>query len=176
MTAEGYLMKKNQTHLFAQLKAFEDQISSLEEKCLRLEQKMELMIQVERNHLLRIKNKEELSDDFIFSGKKYQDLSPEKAWAMYNNPDLSFLLLDVSSKEFKHPITLPEALSIPWEELADRFMEISSRTTPIIVICEDGTTSVLACEFLVKRGFYNCNNVSGGYKFWKGILGNLKTA
>ena len=48
-------------------------------------------------------------------------------------------------------------------------MEIQARTTPILIISEDGTKSILACEFLVKRGFYNCNNISGGYKYWYGF-------
>jgi rhodanese-related sulfurtransferase len=38
----------------------------------------------------------------------------------------------------------------------------------VLVISENGTTSILACEFLNQMGFYNINNISGGYKFWPG--------
>lgn len=162
-------MSKTPDSLFAQLRKFELQIEDLEGKILELEQKMERMLEIERNHLIRIKNKEEVSDDFVQTGRTYLDLSPDKAWKLYNNPDYDFILIDVSSSDFDAEKRLPEALHMPWEDFQDRFLEISSKTTPIMVISEDGTNSVLACEFLVKRGFYNCNNISGGYKYWKGF-------
>lgn len=162
-------MERNYTKLFDQLQIFEDKISYLEDRILHLEERINFLTQIERNHLIRVKNKEEVSDDFILQGRTYQDLSPEKAWRLYCNKELDFIFLDVTSKDFKRTREIPEAIHIPWEELSDRFSEIHSRTTPIIIISEDGTNSILACEFLVKRGFYNCNNVSGGYKHWKGF-------
>ena len=170
-------MAKKFNNVFSQLQHFENQIAHLEEKVLQLNQKIEQLVQIERNHLIRVKNHEELSDDFIEYGRKYQDLSPEKAWKLYCNKDFDFILLDVSSKDFEPVRKIPEALHIPWEELPDRFYEITSRTTPILVMCEDGTTSILACEFMVKRGYFNCSNVSGGYKHWKGFqLSEVKSA
>lgn len=160
---------KNRVHnVFTQLQHFEEQIAHLEEKILRMENRLEQLIQIERNHLIRVKNHEEISDDFIYYGKPYQDLSPDKAWKLYNNPDFDFIFIDVSSKDFQPERKIPEAHHIPWEEFSERFIEIQSRTIPIFIISEDGTNSVLACEFLVKRGFFNCNNISGGHKFWKG--------
>jgi rhodanese-related sulfurtransferase len=161
-------MKKH-TGLYEQLQHFEDEIGHLEGKILALEEKLNRMIQVERDHLIRVKNKEELSDEFIAQGKSYQDLTPEKAWKFYQKEDFNFILIDVSSKDFRPLKRIPEALHLPWEDFRDRFIELQSRTTPIFVICEDGTHSVLACEFLVKHGFFNCNNISGGYKHWKGF-------
>ena len=156
-------------NVFAQLQAFEKQIGQLEEKILELEQKIEHMVQIERNHLIRVKNHEEVSDEFLYHGRKYQDLSPEKAWKLYCNKDFDFIMIDVSAKDYKPQRKIPEAQHIPWEEFQERFFEIQTKTTPIMIISEDGTNSVLACEFLVKRGYYNCNNVSGGYKHWKGF-------
>ncbi|MFP5385825.1 MAG: rhodanese-like domain-containing protein [Bacteriovoracia bacterium] len=170
-------MAKKFNNVFAQLQHFENQIARLEEKVLQLNQKIEQLVQIERNHLIRVKNHEELSDDFIEHGRKYQDLSPEKAWKLYCNKDFDFILLDVSSKNYEPMRKIPEALHIPWEELPERFYEISSKTTPILVICEDGTSSILACEFMVKRGFFNCSNISGGYKHWKGFqLSEVRSA
>ncbi len=156
-------------NVFAQLQEFEKHIGMLEERILELEQKIESMVQVERNHLIRVKNNEEVSDEFIFFGRKYHDLSPEKAWKMYQNKDFDFILIDVTAKDYKPYKKIPEALHIPWEDFQERFFEIQSKTTPILIISEDGTNSVLACEFLIKRGYFNCNNVSGGYKHWKGF-------
>lgn len=162
-------MKQKAHNIFSQLQQFEDHIEKLEEKILGLEQRIEQLIQIERNHLIRVKNREEVSDDFIFNGRRYQDLSPEKAWKLYSNKDYDFILLDVSAKDYQPQRKIPEAVHIPWEEFQDRFFEIQTKTTPILIISEDGASSVLACEFLVSRGFYNCNNISGGYKHWKGF-------
>ena len=151
------------------LRHIEDEINLLEGKILALETKLDRLIQIERDHLVRVKNKEELSDEFLSQGKSYQDLTPEKAWKFYQKEDFSFILVDVSNKDFRPLKRIPEALHIPWEEFRNRFIEIQSRTTPIFLICEDGTHSVLACEFLVKHGYFNCNNISGGYKHWKGF-------
>lgn len=164
-------------NIFAQLQHFESEIARLEEKVLQLNQKIDEMVQVERNHLIRVKNHEEVSDEFINQGRKYQDLSPEKAWKLYCNKDFDFILLDVSAKDFSPIRNIPEALHIPWEELPERFFELTSRTTPILIMSEDGTTSILACEFLIKRGFFNCSNISGGYRYWKGFqLSDMRSA
>jgi rhodanese-related sulfurtransferase len=162
-------MNHKPTNVFSQLQNFERDISRLEGRILELETRIHKLLEIERNHLIRVKNKEEVSDEFILNGRTYLDLSPEKAWRLYRNPDFDFILVDVTSKDYQLQNRLPEALHIPWEEFQERFLEISSRTTPLLIISEDGTNSVLACEFLVKRGYYNCNNVSGGYKYWKGF-------
>lgn len=160
-------MKKAQ-NIFEQLHIFEKEINRLEGRILELEQRTQQLIEVERNHLIRVKNHEELSDDFLLNGRRYHDLTPEKAWKLYQNKDFDFILLDVSSKDFEANKKIPEAIHIPWEEFRERFFEIQSRATPILIISEDGTNSVLACQFLVRHGYYNCNNISGGHRFWKG--------
>lgn len=162
-------MNSKPSNIFSQLQMFETEIGRLEGRILELETRIQKLLEVERNHLIRVKNGEELSDDFIQNGRSYMDLSPDKAWRMYRNPDFDFILIDVSASDYEPQNRLPEAIHIPWEEFPERFIEINSHTTPLLIISEDGTNSVLACEFLVKRGYYNCNNISGGYKFWKGF-------
>lgn len=170
-------MARKFNNIFSQFNEFEKNISRLEEKVLKLEQRIDQLIEIERNHLIRVKNHEEVSDDFIFYGRKYQDLTPEKAWKLYCNKDYDFILLDVSAKDYEPLRKIPEAQHIPWEDFQERFFEITTKTTPILIISEDGTNSVLACEFLVTRGYFNCNNISGGYKHWKGFqLSDVKTA
>ncbi len=164
-------------NIFQQLQVFEQEIEKLEAKVMELEQKIQSVTKLNRTHLIRVKNKEELSDDFILSGKTYQDLSPDRAFKLYQNMNYNFILIDVSAVDFEPMYLLPEAIKMPWEEFAARSLELQSRTTPIFVISEDGTKSILACEFLVKRGFYNCSNVSGGYLHWKGFkILNKETA
>ena len=161
-------MNLKHTNVFSQLQTFEKEIARLEGRILELETSINKIIEIERNHLIRIKNGEQLSDDFVQNGRAYLDLSPDKAFKMYRNPNFDFILIDVTSIDFEDTSRLPEAIHIPWEDFSDRFIEIQTKTTPLFIISEDGTTSVLACEFLVKHGYFNCNNISGGYKFWKG--------
>jgi rhodanese-related sulfurtransferase len=156
-------------NIFQQLQVFEEEIEKLENKVIELENKITEMIKLDRTHLIRVKNNEEISDEFIISGKTYQDLSPEKAWKLYQNMDYNFILVDVSAVDYEPLYRLPEAIKMPWEDFAMRSLELQSRSVPIFVISEDGVKSILACEFLVKRGFYNCSNISGGYQYWKGF-------
>lgn len=162
-------MSNRPGNIFSQLQTFEKEIARMEGRILELETRIQKLLDIERNHLIRVKNGEELSDDFVQNGRTYLDLTPEKAWRLYRNPDFDFILIDVTAAEYEAHNRLPEAIHIPWDDFSDRFHEIQSHTTPLLIISEDGTNSVLACEFLVKRGYYNCNNVSGGYKFWKGF-------
>ena len=160
-------MTKGPGNLFTQLQYFESEIKRLEAKIHSMESDFSKMIQVERNHIIRVKNSEEISDDFINSGRGYYDLTPEKAWKHYCNPDFDFILVDVSN-HLPDEQKISEAIHIPWDKFKERYFEISSQTAPIFIISEDGTKSILACEFLNRRGFYNCNNISGGHKFWLG--------
>lgn len=156
-------------NLFEQLNIFEKQIHSLERKIAELEYQLEERIQEQRHHLLRVKNRQALPDDFILSGKKYLDLSPEKAYELYHDKEFDFILIDVSEEDFTPPIQLPEAIRMPWSNFSADFLQIQNKSTPLLVISEDGTYSVLACNFLAQRGYYNTNNISGGYKYWKGL-------
>jgi rhodanese-related sulfurtransferase len=115
-----------------------------------------------------VKNGEEIDDSMILMGRPYNDISPQKAWSIYNNPNIDFIVIDVTTKSFDKKLRLEEALHIPLEELNVRFAEVPSKTTPILVISENGLRSIQACELLVKKGFFNINNISGGYEFWPG--------
>jgi rhodanese-related sulfurtransferase len=37
-----------------------------------------------------------------------------------------------------------------------------------MIISENGLRSIQACELLIKKGFFNINNISGGHEFWPG--------
>ena len=162
-------MSQKTNNVFAQLQDFERHIEALEERIYQLENRLETLIQIERNHLIRVKNNEEVSDEFLMYGRKYQDLSPEKASKLYSDKDYNFILIDVSARDYRPEQKIQEAIHIPWNEFPQRYKEIGSKVVPILIISEDGTNSVLACEFLVSKGYYNCNNISGGHKYWKGL-------
>lgn len=158
---------KKARNIFEQLNIFEKHIERLERRIHQLEKKLDQGLQEQRHLLLRVKNHQELPDDFLLSGKKYLDLSPQKASELYHSCEFNFIMIDVSEKDFQTPVQFPEAIKIPWSDFQYRFLEIQSKTTPILIISEDGTSSILACHFLIQRGFYNTNNISGGYRYWK---------
>lgn len=148
------------------LEFINSRLANIEKNISRIDEKLDFSIALQRNHLIRIKNGEDLDDNMILMGSPYNDLTPVKAFEIYNNPDMDFIVLDVSSKSYKPKIKLRDAIHIPLEELPARYSEISNHITPILVISEVGLRSIQACEFLVKKGYFNINNVSGGYKFW----------
>ena len=160
---------KLQNNIFFKLNEVMDRLDELEKKLNRLEKMSDDEKQVHRCQLMRIKNGDFLSDDYILNGRSYSDLSPESAWELYNQQDLDFIILDVTQKAYYPLQELPEALNIPLEELNVRLKEIVNKATRVFVISEDGTRSILACEMLNRHGFFNVSNISGGYKFWPGF-------
>lgn len=159
-------MKKLEQNVFSKLNELTDQIADLQGQILTLNDKLETYQAIERTHLLRVKNGETLSDDYILNGRKYNDLSPEAAYKFFNQKDTHFILLDVSSEEFQSHHEFEESINIPFDELTFRYREIINKATPILIISEDGVKSIRACEFLNSLGYYNVNNISGGHKYW----------
>jgi len=152
--------------VFQMLEFMNNRLSNIEQNISRIDEKIEFSLSLQRNHLIRIKNGEFIDDSNILMGKPYNDLSPQKAIEIYNNADLDYIILDVSTDDFKGRKPLDGAIKIPLEDLGRRYAEINSKTTPILVFSEQGLRSIQACELLIKKGFFNLNNVSGGHRFW----------
>lgn len=151
---------------FQMLELLNNRLTNIEKNIARIDEKLDFSIQLQRNHLIRVKNGDMIDDNMILMGAPYNDLSPQKAWQIIQNPDMDFAILDVSREDFRPKGgTLTGAIRIPFETLDRRWAEIQSRTTPILVISEDGLTSIRACELMVKKGYFNINNISGGYQF-----------
>ena len=149
--------------------------NEIENRINALEENMERQLNISRCQVMRVKNGEMLPDDYLLNGRAYNDLSPERAFEMYNDNNLNFILLDVSDSNYNPPKEMPEAVKIPLNELAIRHTELSSKIASYLIISENGVKSIQACEMLNRFGYFNLNNVSGGYKFWPAIrnLDNL---
>lgn len=161
---------------FQMLDLINNRLTNIEKNISRIEEKVDFSITLQRNHLIRVKNGQEIDDSMILYGRPYNDITPQRAFEIYNNPDIDFILLDVTSADFKPPGQLDGAIHIPLEELKDRYHELPSQTATIMIISEKGLRSIKACEILVQKGFFNVNNISGGYLFWPGFKGMNKTA
>lgn len=150
-------------------KITEKRIKELEKVVSLLSHKLEVLEKQQRSHALRLNNGESLSNDSITRESKYQDLSPEKAFEFYNNKDKNFLIIDVSEDSFEPIADFPESIQIPLEQLSYKLGQLPNKAVSILIISENGLRSILACEFLYRAGYYNLNNVSGGYKYWVGF-------
>ncbi|MBC99143.1 MAG: hypothetical protein CME63_15485 [Halobacteriovoraceae bacterium] len=164
--------------IFKMLEEMNQRLSNIENNISRLDEKMDFSISLQRNHLIRVKNGQDIDDSMILYGRPYNDLSPQRAFEIYNDPDMDFILIDVSHQGTVPSELLPGSIPLPLEELSARCHEIINKTTPILVISERGLRSIQACEILVKKGFFNLNNISGGHEFWpakrKRTIGTFK--
>jgi hydroxyacylglutathione hydrolase len=62
---------------------------------------------------------------------------------------------------------VPAARSIPLDELPRRVSEVrSDRRAPLAIICGSGYRSSIAASLLMREGFSNLRNVSGGTSAW----------
>lgn len=163
------IREKIQSNVYHLINLLTGRVAAVERKLMRMQEEIDRQLAIQRSHMVRLKNREDLSDDFILRGKSYNDLSPEKAWKLFQKPDLDFVFIDVSHGEFIPQGPRPSVvIHIPLEQLEQRWEEIPNRATPLFLISEDGLRSVLACDYLARKGFFNCNNISGGWKFWPG--------
>lgn len=151
---------------YQMLEFINNRLTNIERNITKIDEKLDFSIAMQRNHLIRVKNGEFIDDNMILMGLPYNDLTPAKAFEIYQNKDMDYIILDVSKQDYNRPSKLEGAVYIPFSELDRRYAEIQNKTTPILVISEDGLTSIQACELLVKKGFFNINNISGGYHFW----------
>jgi rhodanese-related sulfurtransferase len=162
--------------IFQLLDAINNRLAHIEKNISRIDEKLDYSITLQRNHLIRIKNGQEIDDAMILMGKPYNDLPPQRAFQIYNDNDMDFMLLDVSSAHIPEEDRLKGSINIPLEELRERSSEIISKTTPILVISERGVRSIQACEILVQKGYFNLNNISGGHEFWPGKKGRRQVS
>ncbi len=165
---EFMIEEKLKNNIFYQVNLINQKIEKLETSMVKLEDELRETISILKNHLVRVKNSERLPDENIIESRSYLDLSPEKAFELYNEKDKDFYVLDVSDKHYTSSLVIPEANKIPFEELKFRINELPNKSTPILIISENGTRSILACELLASFNYHNVNNVSGGYDYWLG--------
>lgn len=104
----------------------------------------------------------------LFRGK-YNTISGSKLDNFLNNDNI--LILDVRRVEEFRSGHIPNAKNIPVGELSSRLSELNSyKDSKIIVYCAVGVRSAKAADILVKNGFNDVYNLSGGISSYKGKL------
>lgn len=82
------------------------------------------------------------------------------------------MLVDVRTPEEYAEGHLPEAVNIPFEQIAEAFAKQGiAKDTPVVVYCRSGRRSGIAKESLEKAGYQEVYN-GGGYDGLKASAGN----
>jgi len=80
--------------------------------------------------------------------------------------DDAFIVLDVREPDSYEQGHIPGAISIPLTELGYRCYWLD-RSKDIIVYCDRGVTSEIACRVLINAGFKDVYNLTGGLEAWQ---------
>jgi rhodanese-related sulfurtransferase len=160
--------EKIANNLSSHLNSINDKIAYLQARMVKVEESYDELLSILKSQLIQVKNEIVVTDDAIQYSRPYIDLSPAKAYDFYLDQDRNFVILDVASEFYERPVEMEEAIKIEHKLINNQQFELPGKNTPILVISEDGTTSILACETLNKLGYYMVYNISGGYKFWPG--------
>jgi rhodanese-related sulfurtransferase len=134
------------------------QLKSLERKVIESEK-------IQRGQILALYNGDKISLCTMSGMAKYCDLTPTQARKKIDDSTSNHIVLDVSDQSFSTPKRPKEAIHIPLAELSNNLDKITSKSTTIIVVSEDGIKSIAACEYLFSQNFLSLKNVSGGYQY-----------
>ena len=83
--------------------------------------------------------------------------------------DKGYMIVDIRPLANYTAGHIPTAINIPLKELGVNFDKLD-KTKDIIVYCDLGIQSRLACEVLVNAGFKDVYNLTGGLKEWNYAL------
>lgn len=79
------------------------------------------------------------------------------------------LFVDVRSQDEYADGHIPESVCLPLDQLSRRYREISRKET-VILVCQAGSRSKRALQFLRRHGYRNVYYLAGGLKNWTGII------
>lgn len=152
--------------LFPHVKYLRKKIAHLEEKVETLEKKLTESLSIINNNLIRIKNNYETNDQAIYHLTPYIDLSAFRAYELFQTENLPYTILDIESDDYERPVKLENIIKIPFADLENRLDQLPPATVPLFILSQNGVRSIDACHLLIKHGFHNCYNISGGYEKW----------
>lgn len=95
----------------------------------------------------------------------WKNMIPTEVETLLGNPD--YEIIDVRSVGEYQMGHIPGIKLLPLDQLEVRYAEIDSSKT-VVVVCQAGARSAMACEYLVSRGFTDVINMAGGMNYWEG--------
>lgn len=100
------------------------------------------------------------------SFNKFETISPLIAVTKMN--DEKTVVIDVREPDEFLKSHIDNAINVPLGKLEERLNTLATyKNQPIIVTCQTGTRSVVACKTLTKAGFEQIFNMQGGMQSWE---------
>ena len=100
----------------------------------------------------------------------YEDISViELKQKIDDKSDKGYEILDIRENTVYEEAHIPGAINIPLKELGYRLFTLD-KAKDIIVYCNVGLQSKVACQILVNAGFKDVYNLTGGLKEWNYAL------
>lgn len=97
-------------------------------------------------------------------GMGCESLSPEEVKAKRDGGE-NFVLLDVRTPGEYAAKRIKGAKHVPLQELGLRYSEVP-KDKDVVVYCQNGIRSIVACKMLKKMGYDKVRNMSGGISRW----------
>ncbi len=144
-----------------------------EQKVKGMTHKVDAAIEALRIQLVNLSRGQQVSEQLIREGKLYQELSSNEAESLLasSNDAGGLFILDVRTAGEFTKGHLANAHHIAVEDLDGRFREeIPTQYEKIVVYCNGGDRSRLACEFLSRQGMSNIYWLNEGLQGWSGPL------
>jgi len=92
------------------------------------------------------------------------DMTAEEVKAKRKNGE-KLVLIDVRMPHEHAVSKIDGAKLIPLPELGSRYSEIPA-DKDVVVYCQNGIRSIMACRFLKKQGYTRVKNMAGGISRW----------
>tara|TARA_B100001013_G_C24288567_1_gene315868 strand:+ start:137 stop:448 length:312 start_codon:yes stop_codon:yes gene_type:complete len=97
----------------------------------------------------------------------FQNITAHEAILRLSDPNLQVLDVRFDYEYQAHHMT--RAVLIPLPELPQRYQELEL-SQPILVVCEHGVRSQIACKLLSDKGFKYLFNMLGGMNSYRGDI------
>lgn len=145
----------------------------IENQAKRLPDQITEAVEPLRHQVAKLAEGGRVIPDLIRHGRLYEDISAEEARKLLEEnacPESNgVFVLDVRSPREHAARRLPGATLIPVNELDARsHTDIPETADKVLVYCEAGDRSRIACDVLSRRGYTNLYNMRDGIQAWKG--------
>jgi rhodanese-related sulfurtransferase len=98
---------------------------------------------------------------------QYHEIDVLEAYDLVQTGDPNLIILDVRTYDEYRTTHLIDSISVPIDDLELIMSETGDLANSILLVyCNKGTTSQLACEILIQMGFENVYNILGGIVDW----------
>lgn len=96
----------------------------------------------------------------------WKEISPSELAQRLESGDRP-VLVDVRTPPEVAAYHIPGIVWIPLNELTTRYDELDPEEE-IVLLCEHGVRSAMACQFLHQKGYPSLGNLTGGMSVWDG--------